>query len=118
MYSKDSFVEATNPKNNFLGNTNNLLTNSDLKHSIYPLFRVRNFTYVELRDCCLTSKNKNYVLDVAFVMNESELQASTPKHAASLGPYKGILSVKSCSIKNFSLAFFAGTNSILSVELS
>ena len=33
-------------------------------------------------------------------------------------PYKGILSVKSCNIKNFSTAFIIGPNSILSVELS
>jgi hypothetical protein len=47
-------------------------------------------------------------MDVAFAMNEKEMY----------DPYKGILSVKSCNIKNFSLAFYAGLNSILSVELS
>lgn len=33
-------------------------------------------------------------------------------------PYKGILSVKSCNIKNFSVGFLTGQNSILSIELS
>jgi hypothetical protein len=47
-------------------------------------------------------------MDVAFSMNEKE----------TFDPYKGILSVKSCNIKNFSVAFMTGLNSILSVELS
>lgn len=75
---------------------------------LYSLFQIRNFTYVEIRDCNLTSKNKQGVLDAAFVMNEKEYYDS----------YKGILSVKSCKIQNFSLGFMAGPNSILSIELS
>ena len=47
-------------------------------------------------------------MDVAFVMNEKEFYDS----------YKGILSVKSCNIQNFSVGFMAGPNSILSIELS
>ena len=47
-------------------------------------------------------------MDAAFVMNEKEM----------FDPYKCILSVKSCNIKNFSVGFLAGSNSILSVELS
>ena len=47
-------------------------------------------------------------MDVAFSMNEKEI----------FDPYKGILSVKSCNIKNFSTGFYAGLHSILSVELS
>lgn len=63
---------------------------------------------MEVRDCSLTSKNKQSLLDAAFVMNEKEL----------FDPYKCILSVKSCNIKNFSVGFLTGPNSMLSVELS
>lgn len=75
---------------------------------LYALFQIRNYTYVEVRDCSLTSKNKQSVFDAAFVMNEKEMYDS----------YKCILSVKSCNIKNFSVGFLTGSNSILSVELS
>lgn len=47
-------------------------------------------------------------MDAAFIMNEKEIY----------DPYKCILSVKSCNIKNFSVGFLTGPNSILSVELS
>ena len=50
-------------------------------------------------------------MDVAFVLNESNEE--NPQKT-----FKGILSIKSCNIVNFSLAFLAGANSILSVELS
>lgn len=46
-------------------------------------------------------------MDAAFIMNE--------KDSAS---YRGILSVKSCNIENFCFGFFAGSSSILSIELS
>ena len=48
-------------------------------------------------------------MDSAFVMNEKDNQTNS---------YRGILSVKSCNIQNFSFGFFIGTNSILSIELS
>ena len=47
-------------------------------------------------------------MDVAFSLNEKDF----------FDPYKGILSVKSCNFTNFSAAFIAGNNSILSIELS
>lgn len=47
-------------------------------------------------------------MDVAFSLNEKD----------HFDPYKGILSVKSCNFKDFSVAFLAGNNSILSIELS
>ena len=83
------------------------MSNSEIGASLYPLFQIKDFTYVEIRDCWLTSKNKQAVMDAAFIMNEKDQQT-----------FRGILSVKSCNIENFSFGFFAGSNSILSIELS
>jgi hypothetical protein len=45
--------------------------------SVHVLFLIRNFTYVEIRDCCVISKNKSSVMDAAFLMNELDLCSSS-----------------------------------------
>jgi hypothetical protein len=61
------------------------------------------------------------VVDVAFLMNEMDLlhanHGSADKGPVVL-PYRGILSIKSCSIHNFSFGLIAGSSSIISIELS
>lgn len=84
------------------------------------LFQIRNYTYVEIRDCSIISKNKDAVMDAAFLMNEKDLVAIAPtiEVLAANQSYRGILSVKSCTLQNFSYGFMTGSNSILSIELS
>ena len=48
------------------------MSNSEIGASLYPLFQIKDFTYVEIRDCWLTSKNKQAVMDAAFIMNEKD----------------------------------------------
>eukprot|EP00347_Sterkiella_histriomuscorum_P007098 403350264 len=89
---------------------NQFVSNSEISSSIIPLFVVKNYTYVEIRDCLISSKNKQGAMDVAFVLNEKDENEQNQQ-------YKGILSIKSCNIVGFSLGFLAGSNSILSVEI-
>jgi len=53
-------------------------------------------------------------------MNEIDLQYSNHGSAdkGPVLPYKGILSVKSCSLHNFSFGVLAGSSSIVRIELS
>ncbi|CDW73677.1 UNKNOWN [Stylonychia lemnae] len=115
--SKKNLLFNKDPSNDKIGGgpgTNNVqMSVSDNTNSVYPLFQIKNYSYVEIRDCLISSKNKQSVMDVAFCLNEKDENDSDLAKQ-----YKGILSVKSCNIQNFSLAFLAGSNSILSVELS
>ena len=72
--------------------------------NVHVLFQIRSFTYVELRDCSLVSKNKAIVMDAAFIMNERDLCENNFENTGKFNlnqnpsPYRGILSVKSCTI--------------------
>lgn len=82
--------------------------------NVHVLFQIRNNTFIEIRDCSILSKNMGSVMDTTFLMNEKDLIDDQ-----SLSPaYRGILSVKSCTIAGFSYGFMVGSGSILSIELS
>lgn len=67
------------------------------------MFIIKNNTFVEIRDCMLTSKNTEAFRDCAFFINHEDLESNEQKS------YRGILSIKSCTIKNFSFAIMAGS---------
>jgi hypothetical protein len=76
------------------------------------MFIIMNNTFVEIRDCMLTSKNTDALRDCSFIINQEDLESNEQRS------YRGILSIKSCTIKNFSYAVMAGSHSIVSIELS
>jgi hypothetical protein len=51
----------------------------------------------------LTSKNTEAFSDCAFFINHEDLESNEQKS------YRGILSIKSCTIKNFSFTVMAGS---------